>query len=287
MKGGRGKCDLCHHKFTFAPLYAPDAPESLSTFQCVYEIMIQLIREWLPLGIRFLFICFIWLGVLPLGTAYLYQGWMHRPSSIHERINMDMIGNDVVQGGLLTLAIVVGFLSIMSLVDFFRSKWDKIIVLKHQGQEEQDDLEENILIQPDVIVQPKPSRIAPSSPYSVCSGDMNSSDSEQSFSSRRTERSTRQGVGSYKEVESDDHEDSASEDESLFARMMQIQEEQEDEVDVDNNVLEDSDDDENNPLEGEVPIDGLVRNFLEREVPPGRVADPDVIDGLVRNNCRC
>mmetsp|Transcript_14991 Transcript_14991/g.28212 ORF Transcript_14991/g.28212 Transcript_14991/m.28212 type:complete len:98 (+) Transcript_14991:118-411(+) len=52
-----------------------------------------------------------------------YQGWMHRPTSVKTRFRWDLVSRDLVNGGMLTVIIVISFLSIMSLLDFFRVKW--------------------------------------------------------------------------------------------------------------------------------------------------------------------
>ena len=150
MKAGSRKCDLCQHTFQFAPRYAPDAPETLSKLEVGMELCLKLAHHWIPFVIRLVFVCFIWLGVMPLCTAYIYQGWMHRPSSVIGRMTWNMMGSDLVNGCLLTVINVVGFLSIMSLIDFFRLQWDKLDTITTKKEEEEHN-EDDVLIQADTI----------------------------------------------------------------------------------------------------------------------------------------
>ena len=61
--------------------------------------------------------------MLPLLTTYLYEGWLHRPSSIKLRWEWTLMKTDVVSGLIITLVIIISFLSLMSLADFLRFQW--------------------------------------------------------------------------------------------------------------------------------------------------------------------
>ena len=150
VKAGSGKCDLCQYTFQFAPQYAPDAPETLSVLEVLMELRLKVLYDWIPFAIRCVFVCFIWFGVMPLCTAYIYQGWMHRPSSVIGRMTWDLVGSDLVNGCLLTVINVVGFLSIMSLAEFLRLQWNKLGTITTEKEEEELN-EDNVLIQEDVL----------------------------------------------------------------------------------------------------------------------------------------
>ncbi len=62
----------------------------------------------------------LWLILAPLITAYVYHGWMHRPSSIPSRWKLGLVPGDIVSGGVVAGVIIVSFLSLMSFVDFLR-----------------------------------------------------------------------------------------------------------------------------------------------------------------------
>ena len=105
-----------------------------------------------------MFVLSVWLGMLPmlpLLTSYLYQCWMHGPSTIKERfehykVNVvegdgddavvsekekRYVGADVVSGLIITLVIIISFLSLMSLADFLRFQWQRN---ENNGQVNQD-----------------------------------------------------------------------------------------------------------------------------------------------------
>jgi E3 ubiquitin-protein ligase MARCH6 len=85
---------------------------------------------------------FLWLGVVPLATAYLYHGWMHRPSSIIARLKWELVPGDLVSGLVITSFIIVTFLSFMSFADFLRfNAWqhDRGIRADNRLEEERDD----------------------------------------------------------------------------------------------------------------------------------------------------
>ncbi len=146
VKGGTGKCDLCKCKFHFRPKYAEDAPEKLSTLEVISGISLRATSKWLPYALRVLLVAFVWLGVLPLVTAYLYQCWMHRPASIDTRWELALVPGDLVNGAILTVTIIISFLSLMSLGEFFRFNWHR-----GMGGEADDDGEKD---KPQVKIAP-------------------------------------------------------------------------------------------------------------------------------------
>lgn len=135
VKGGSGKCDLCKSKFHFAPKYAQDTPDKLSTLEVVSGISLRATSRWLPYALRVVLVAFVWLGILPLVTAYVYQGWMHRPASIKTRFEWELLPGDLVNGAILTVTIIISFLSLMSLGDFFRFNWQRDVVGDEDGNE--------------------------------------------------------------------------------------------------------------------------------------------------------
>lgn len=148
MKGGSGKCDLCSTKFQFAPKYAHDAPERLSKLEVFTGLILRAMYNWLPYACRLLLVLGVWLGVLPLMTAYLYQAWMHRPLSVKTRFEWGLVPGDIVNGGILTIIIIISFLSLMSLLDFFRVKWVREGVGNRGENRADKENEEEFLIAP-------------------------------------------------------------------------------------------------------------------------------------------
>ena len=144
VKGGKGKCDLCSTIFKFAPKYAEDAPDTLSPLEVLSGLGRHAAFKWVPFALRAFFVASVWLGILPLASAYLYQGWMYRPSSIKARFTWDLVPGDLVNGAMLTLIIIVIFLSLLSLFDFFRLKWGRV----EEGDNRIKDEEAKIMIAP-------------------------------------------------------------------------------------------------------------------------------------------
>ncbi len=105
--------------------------------------------KWLPYALRVLFVCGVWLGILPLATAYLYQGWMYRPKSISSRLSLDLLTGDLVNGGILTVIIILSFLSLMSLADFLRFQWKRDGDVEKEEDETEEVDDSKRLIEPD------------------------------------------------------------------------------------------------------------------------------------------
>lgn len=84
----------------------------------------RIVVRYMPILFRLLAAIFLWLFFLPLFTAYLYQGWMHKPSSVASRLRWDLITTDAISGAVIAAVIIVSFLSLMSFVDFLRVHWD-------------------------------------------------------------------------------------------------------------------------------------------------------------------
>ena len=121
---GEGKCELCGHKFKFVPQYAPNAPDQLPLSEVLYRIFRRFTARWLPQALRVLFAIALWLIILPLSTAYIYHGWMVKPSAISERwTSWDQVKSDTVGGAVIAIVIVVSFLSLMSFAEFLRFQW--------------------------------------------------------------------------------------------------------------------------------------------------------------------
>ncbi|KAL7540545.1 hypothetical protein ACHAXR_012580 [Thalassiosira sp. AJA248-18] len=120
---GDGRCELCSTRFKFAPQYAEGTPNRLSAQEVCFRILRRLGAKWLPRGLRALFAASLWLIVLPLSTAYIYHGWMHRPSAIAARWSWELVKRDTVGGAVIAIIIVVSFLSLMSFAEFLRFQW--------------------------------------------------------------------------------------------------------------------------------------------------------------------
>jgi len=119
------KCELCSTPFLFTPKYADGAPDRLPPHEVVAGILQRAAGKWLPFILRACVAITLWLFVIPLVTAYLYYGWLHRPSSIIPRLKLELLANDAVSGGVVAAVIILSFLSLMSFADFLRFHWQR------------------------------------------------------------------------------------------------------------------------------------------------------------------
>ena len=96
--------------------------------------------KFLPYLLRIGLSLGVWLVVLPLCSAYLYQGWFHSPKSVASRWQTDLLLRDGVSGAIVAAIVVVSFLSLMSLADFMRFQWNPDA--QEANAEEQEAAEE-------------------------------------------------------------------------------------------------------------------------------------------------
>ena len=128
-----GQCELCGLKFQFAPRYKEGTPDYLPNYEVFLGLCNRAAEKWLPLMMRIIAAIVLWLGMVPLTTAYLYHGWMHRPSSILARFKWELVPGDLVSGAVIASFIIVTFLSFMSFADFLRFNWQGGVVDGGQG----------------------------------------------------------------------------------------------------------------------------------------------------------
>ena len=110
-------------KFQFAPRYKEGAPDHLPNYEVLLGLCNRAAEKWLPMTCRIVAAIVLWLGMVPLITAYLYHGWMHRPSSILARLHRDLVAGDLISGAVIASFIIVTFLAFMSFADFLRFNW--------------------------------------------------------------------------------------------------------------------------------------------------------------------
>jgi E3 ubiquitin-protein ligase MARCH6 len=125
VQRGSGACELCKTPFRFSPQYAESAPDHLPKLDVLVGLGRRLVARWLPFIMRIMFAASLWLIVAPLVTAYLYLGWMNRPSVILQRFSWTLITTDLVSGAVVAAYIIISFLSLMSFADFLRVEWQQ------------------------------------------------------------------------------------------------------------------------------------------------------------------
>jgi len=83
----------------------------------------------IPKALTFFLCIATWLVIVPLITAHIYYGWLNSPRGILDR--QSHIPEDVIAGIVISVCIIISFLSIMSFVDFLRFHW----VARQNGEE--------------------------------------------------------------------------------------------------------------------------------------------------------
>ena len=140
------KCELCSTQFNFAPKYAEGTPDNLPPLEVVSGVLHRAGKKWIPFILRVILAATLWICALPLATAYLYFGWLHRPSSLVTRFKFEYIAGDTVSGALVATVIVVSFLSLMSFADFLRIHWQQVNQRRNNnnnGEHEENEIDNN------------------------------------------------------------------------------------------------------------------------------------------------
>lgn len=110
-------CELCKHKFTFAPIYHPDMPKSLP----IRDIITGLVKNIL-LAIKFwlhsTLVALSWLAIVPLTACRIYRCLFAGSVSSLLTLPLDMLSTeniliDIVQGGFVVLCSLAAFISLV------------------------------------------------------------------------------------------------------------------------------------------------------------------------------
>lgn len=110
------KLQVCKHKFSFAPIYAENAPARLSPQEFVLGIAVKVFRL-LRLLQRFVYLCFVWLLVIPFVTHWVWElsfikSFGEAQSVFLSHLNASVIFTDCVHGFVLSLGIAYIFLGV-------------------------------------------------------------------------------------------------------------------------------------------------------------------------------
>ena len=120
----RKSCELCNTIYNFKAVYSDNMPEKLPSSTLWWCTVRKFIVELCPFFFRLSLVMFLWLGLLPLLTTWLYRLWLHRGegdsmfSLISIRCSPEAIQDDVVNGIIIAGVIALSFLVLMSFTDF-------------------------------------------------------------------------------------------------------------------------------------------------------------------------
>ncbi len=68
----RTKCDVCKHTYAFTKVYSPNMPETIP-FELVADRVLRQTFKAVVMGVRFMYVSLIWLGVLPFLLAWSWK----------------------------------------------------------------------------------------------------------------------------------------------------------------------------------------------------------------------
>ncbi|CAM9408027.1 unnamed protein product, partial [Discosporangium mesarthrocarpum] len=136
---GKDSCELCGSLFSFIPVYSPDTPIRLPAWQVLATCTRKALLQWLPLFLRVAFVVMLWVVIVPLCTSWLYRIWVHRsrvllPQLFLQRMTLECAWSDCISGIIISAAIILSFLSLMTFADFLadqilRDDWERAGVL--------------------------------------------------------------------------------------------------------------------------------------------------------------
>ncbi|KAL5467202.1 hypothetical protein EMCRGX_G031401 [Ephydatia muelleri] len=118
---GKEYCELCNHRFQFAPIYRPDMPARLPVSDLVYGISqgtLTNLRHWMHLS----FVAFMWLVIVPICIYRIYRfllyGSMWSVVTFPlELLSLDNLFMDGIYGLVVVFVSLVGFISLVWLKD--------------------------------------------------------------------------------------------------------------------------------------------------------------------------
>jgi E3 ubiquitin-protein ligase MARCH6 len=110
-------CELCKHKFTFAPIYHPDMPKRLPIKDIVFGLLkniFKAVRFWLHSTL----VAISWLAIVPLTACRIYRCLFAGSVSSLLTLPLDMLStenivSDILQGGFVVLCSLAAFISLV------------------------------------------------------------------------------------------------------------------------------------------------------------------------------
>lgn len=116
-------CELCKHKFTFAPIYDPNMPKRLPAKDIVTGLLKNLFK-----AVRFWFhstlVAISWMAIVPLTACRIYRCLFAGSVSSLLTLPLDMLSTeniiaDILQGAFVVLCSLGAFISLVWLREQF------------------------------------------------------------------------------------------------------------------------------------------------------------------------
>eukprot|EP00178_Gracilaria_changii_P025840 TRINITY_DN793_c1_g4_i1.p1 TRINITY_DN793_c1_g4~~TRINITY_DN793_c1_g4_i1.p1 ORF type:complete len:1115 (+),score=186.48 TRINITY_DN793_c1_g4_i1:299-3643(+) len=134
-QSGSTRCELCNHSFRFEPLYQPNTPSALPTFEFLTGVL-ALLKKTIKTVARIILVFTVWLFFLPIGTCWTwYALFINSPTQLPALLasrGPAGIVTDAFYGFLLSAGIVFVFLGVSSLREYVRH-------LPQEAGEDDDD----------------------------------------------------------------------------------------------------------------------------------------------------
>ncbi|CAB3989401.1 E3 ubiquitin- ligase MARCH6 isoform X1 [Paramuricea clavata] len=110
-------CELCTHRFTFKPIYAPDMPTRLPVTDFVSGLIrtvLRAVRFWF----HYILVAFAWLGVVPLTAYRIYRCLFAGTVSSLLTLPLDMLSTenlipDCIKGCFVVACTLCAFISLV------------------------------------------------------------------------------------------------------------------------------------------------------------------------------
>ena len=209
-------------------------------------------------------------------TAYLYQAWMHKPSVVSERLDLNLLLNDLVSGMVVIACVILSFLSLISFADFLREEWQQNGLVQggerrrnrqfDRGEDEprrfpvrEQDIDNGLWqnVQQEILAQPAPLRAG--------LAGMNENDDAMHLEDRHADLPD--GHGENNDSENDSEHDDSSDSEY---------EEGTDPLDDANDLADEDEDEDEEWMLDPIERDDMIENDVEprRDVRPGPPNNP-------------
>lgn len=110
-------CELCKHKFSFAPIYHPDMPKRLPIKDIITGLLKNIFKA-MKFWLHSTLVALSWLAIVPLTACRIYRCLFAGSVSSLLTLPLDMLSteniiSDILQGGFVVLCSLAAFISLV------------------------------------------------------------------------------------------------------------------------------------------------------------------------------
>lgn len=111
------KCELCHHRFSFTPIYSPDMPRRLP-IRDVAGGLVSSIATAVKYWLHYTLVAIAWLGIVPLTACRIYRCLFNGSVDSVLTLPLDMlstenIGSDIFHGCFVVTCTLFAFIALV------------------------------------------------------------------------------------------------------------------------------------------------------------------------------